>query len=68
MAFVWITVVRLLELQRRGTVSKSSEKTHPIECALSSGRIVITMMATSKHLIKQQDEVFIGVCRRSPYM
>jgi len=26
------------------------------------------MMATSKHLIKQQDELFIGVCRRSPYM
>jgi hypothetical protein len=39
-----------------------------LSCALSSGRIVITMMATSKHLIKQQDEVFIGVCRRLPYM
>ncbi len=34
MAFIWITVVRLLELQRRGTVSKSSEKTHPIEYVL----------------------------------
>lgn len=39
-----------------------------LRCALSSGRIVITMMATSKHLIKQQDEVFFEVCRRSPYM
>jgi len=39
-----------------------------LRCALSSGRIVITMMATSKHLVKQQDEVFIGPCRRSPYM
>jgi len=26
------------------------------------------MMATSKHLIKQQDEVFSGVCKRSPYI
>jgi len=26
------------------------------------------MMATSKHLIKQQDEVFIGLCKRSPYI
>jgi hypothetical protein len=25
-------------------------------------------MATSKHLIKQQDEVFIGACKRLPYM
>jgi len=26
------------------------------------------MMATSKHPFKQQDELFIGRCRRSPYM
>jgi hypothetical protein len=44
--------------QRRGTVSKSYEKSHPIEIVLlQSGRIVLTMMATSKHPIKQQDEV-----------
>ena len=44
--------------QRRGTVSKSYEKSHPIEIVLlQSWRIVLTMMATSKHPIKQQDEV-----------
>ena len=51
------------------TVSKSGEATHPFEfCALSRARIVISMMATSKHLIKQQDEVFNVSCRRSPYI
>lgn len=39
-----------------------------LRCALSSGRIVITMMATSKHPIKQQDEVFFVCCRRFPYI
>lgn len=33
---------------------KSCEESHPIEIVLlQSGRIVLTMMATSKHLIKQ---------------
>jgi hypothetical protein len=51
-----------------GQYRRAVQRLIQLRCALSSGRIVITMMATSKHLIKQQDEVFIGLCRRLPYM
>ncbi|PYC05217.1 hypothetical protein BK675_11405 [Pseudomonas fluorescens] len=51
-----------------GQYRRAVQRLIQLRCALSSGRIVITMMATSKHLIKQQDELFIAVCRRSPYM
>ncbi|PKH78104.1 hypothetical protein CXF97_24415 [Pseudomonas sp. Choline-02u-1] len=51
-----------------GQYRRAVQRLIQLRCALSSGRIVITMMATSKHLIKQQDELFIEVCRRSPYM
>ncbi|MCP1473515.1 hypothetical protein ABIA54_002399 [Pseudomonas sp. EB276 TE3739] len=51
-----------------GQYRRAVQRLIQLRCALTSGRIVITMMATSKHLIKQQDELFSGLCRRSPYM
>ena len=51
-----------------GQYRRAVQRLIQLRCALSSGRIVITMMATSKHPIKQQDEVFIGACKRLPYI
>ena len=36
-----------------GQYRRAVKRLIQLRCALSSGRIVITMMATSKHLIKQ---------------
>ncbi|AZD18876.1 hypothetical protein C4K25_5992 [Pseudomonas chlororaphis] len=66
MAFFEITVYTHARLFRG--LDSIEERTHPIEPALSRARIVISMMATSKHPFKRQDELSSAVRKRLPYI
>lgn len=66
MAFLRLRSIRTRDFFH--VLDSIEERTHPIEPALSRARIVISMMATSKHPLKRQDELSSAARKRLPYI